>query len=107
CLEEGETPEAALVREVAEETELPVSVRDKLAVIRHSYTTCRVTMHAFSCNLLDTDKQPVLHAAVEGKWILPSETADYAFPAGHRKLLDRLGWGREAKGGSPSSPVPA
>ncbi|SBW03512.1 A/G-specific adenine glycosylase [uncultured delta proteobacterium] len=94
CLEPGETPEQALVREVAEETELPVSIRDKVAVIRHSYTTCRVTMHAFFCNLLDAAKNPVLHAAVEGKWVLPGETANYAFPAGHRKLLEQLGWGK-------------
>ena len=94
CLEEGESPEEALVREVAEETELPVAIRDKMAVIQHSYTTCRVTMHAFSCDLLDMDKLPVLHAAVAGKWIRPEETAEYAFPAGHRKLLDRLGWGK-------------
>ena len=94
CLEEGESPEEALVREVAEETELPVSIRDKMAVVNHSYTTCRVTMHAFSCDLLDADKQPVLHAAVAGRWILPEEIVDYAFPAGHRKLLDRLGWGK-------------
>ena len=51
-------------------------------------------MHAFFCDLLDTGKEPVLHAAVEGKWILPGETAKYAFPAGHRKLLDQLGWGK-------------
>lgn len=94
CLEEGETPEQAIVRETMEETELPVAVRDKLAVIRHSYTTCRVTMHAFSCALLDAEKTPVLHAAVEGRWILPEETAKYAFPAGHRKLLEQLGWGK-------------
>ncbi len=94
CLEQGETPEDALVREVAEETELPVTVREKVAVIRHSYMTCRVTMHAFFCNLEDTAKTPVLHAAVEGKWIPPEETTGYAFPAGQRKLLEQLGWGR-------------
>lgn len=92
CLEEGEAPEQALVREVAEETELPVAVGEKVAIIRHSYTTCRVTMHAFFCELLDAGKEPVLHAAVEGKWIPVEEVGKYAFPAGHRKLLDMLGW---------------
>ena len=97
CLEPGETPEEALVREVMEETELLVSVRNKVAVIRHSYTTCRVTMNAYHCNLLDTQKEPVLHAAVEGKWVPPEEIVNYAFPAGHRKLLEMIGWtgGRE------------
>ena len=94
CLEPGETPEQALVREVMEETELPVNAGDKVAVIRHSYTTCRVTMNAFYCDILDREKEPVLHAAVEGKWVSPKETANYAFPAGHRKLLDMMGWGK-------------
>jgi A/G-specific adenine glycosylase len=98
CLEPGETPEQALAREVAEETELPVAIRDKIAVIRHSYATCRVTMHAFFCDLLNAGKEPVLHAAVEGKWVLPGETAVYAFPAGHRKLLEQLGWGKGTGG---------
>ena len=95
-LEKDETPEEAVVREVEEETELSVSISTKIAVVRHSYTTCRVTMHAFFCDLPDPDVQPVLHAAVEGRWVLPEETAEYAFPAGHRKLLDRLGWGKQA-----------
>ena len=94
CLEPDETPEAALVREVMEETELPVTAGKQVAVIRHSYTNCRVTMYGFFCNLEDMDKEPVLHAATEGRWVLPAETADYAFPTGHRKLLDTLGWGK-------------
>ncbi len=101
CLEPGESPEQALVREFMEETELPVSAGKKIAVIRHSYTTCRVTMNAFFCNLLDPNKELVLHAAVEGKWVLPGETANYAFPAGHRKLLDMLGWGKGNQGLMP------
>lgn len=93
CLEHGETPEQALVREVMEETELTVTTGEKIAVIRHSYTTCRVTMHGYFCLMRDAAPNPVLHAATEGRWIRPDETAEYAFPAGHRKLLEHLGWG--------------
>lgn len=94
CLETGETPEQAIVREMAEETELPVTVREKIVVVKHSYTTCRVTMHGYFCDLETDEPAPVLHAATEGKWVRPEETANYAFPAGHRKLLELLGWGR-------------
>ena len=94
CLEEGETPEQALVREVMEETEMAVTAGDKIAVVKHSYTTCRVTMHGYFCELTDKDPALVLHAATEGRWVRPEETAEYAFPAGHRKLLEILGWGR-------------
>ena len=97
CLEEGETPEGAVIREVAEETEFAVLLGEKIGVFKHSYTTCRVTMHGYFCALDGPRKDAVLHAATEGKWITPEETAEYAFPAGHRKLLEALGWGRKEK----------
>lgn len=52
-VEQGETPDAAIVREYAEETAFRIAVRDKLAVIRHGYTTYRVTLHCYLC-VLDT-----------------------------------------------------
>ncbi|GHV50419.1 A/G-specific adenine glycosylase [Deltaproteobacteria bacterium] len=93
CLEAEESPEEALLREIAEETELIVSIREKIGVFRHVYTTNHVAMHAYFCDL-QGEKKPVLHAAISGKWVKPPETASYAFPAGHRKLLEHLGWGR-------------
>lgn len=94
CLEPGETPEETVVREIREETELPVTVREKIAVVKHSYTTCRVTMHGYFCDPQTDAPAPVLHAATEGRWVRPEDTAEYAFPSGHRKLLELLGWGR-------------
>ncbi|CAK7020569.1 MAG: Adenine DNA glycosylase [Desulfovibrio sp.] len=96
CIEPGETPEEAVLREVAEETEFAVSVREKIGVFKHAYTTSRVTMHGFFCDLQSDTMQPVLHAATEGRWVAPKETAAYAFPAGQRKLLEALGWGERS-----------
>lgn len=92
CLEPGESPEQAVVREVLEETEMAVTVRDKIAVVRHGYTTCRVTAHGFFCDLAEKNPVPVLHAATESRWIRPEDAVRYAFPAGERKLLELLGW---------------
>lgn len=89
CLESGETPGQCVAREYREETELAVTVRQPLAVVRHSYTRYRVTLHAFVCTL-DGPAQPVLHAASEHRWVRPAQLAEYAFPAGHRQLLEVL-----------------
>ena len=89
CLEPSETPEQALVREVDEETELPVVILEKLAEIPHAYTTCRVLMHAYACSLPPEYTEPpvpVLHAATEYLWATPEMLAHLTFPAGHRKL---------------------
>jgi A/G-specific adenine glycosylase len=94
-IEAGETPEAAIVREYVEETAFTTSVSQKLAVIRHGYTTYRVTLHCFLLRLADhydpaSLPTPVLTAAQESLWVAPGELARFAFPAGHRKLIDCL-----------------
>lgn len=100
-----ETPEQAVVSRVLEETTLSVEVEKELATVRHGYTTNRVTMRGFLCQLSGSEPQAA-KAAIHGAWIAPEEVEQYAFPAGHRKLLERLGWKggptRRQTGGSRS-----
>jgi A/G-specific adenine glycosylase len=86
-LEPGETPEMALVREYAEETELNVGKLKKITTVKHSYTIYRVTLHCFYCSLMDGKTEPTLHGAQEYRWVNPEDLSEYAFPAGHRKLI--------------------
>jgi A/G-specific adenine glycosylase len=89
-LEPGETPEMALVREYAEETELKIGKLKRITAVKHSYTIYRVTLHCYSCSLLDEKSVPILHGAQKYRWVTPEELSQYAFPAGHRKLIDYL-----------------
>jgi len=89
-IQHGETPEDALVREFREELGLNIRALQKLALIRHNYTTFRVTLHAFYCKLEDAGRQPVLRSAVDGRWVTPVELDFYAFPAANRKLIQRI-----------------
>ncbi|MGM0645559.1 MAG: A/G-specific adenine glycosylase [Thermodesulfobacteriota bacterium] len=92
-VETGEAPEQAVVREFGEETEFTVRVADKITVIRHGYTTYKVTLHCFFCTLENrgqTLPKPVLHAAQEARWATPDTLGAYAFPAAHRKLIDTM-----------------
>ena len=89
-LEPGETPEMALSREFAEETELQIGRLDKITTVQHAYTIYRVTLHGYFCSLRDGHTKPVLHGAQEYRWVTPDELAGYAFPAGHRKLIEYL-----------------
>jgi len=86
-LQDGESPEDALMREFIEELGLKICALRKVALIRHNYTTFRVTLHAFTCQLEDHDQQPVLRSAVEGRWVTMGELDLYAFPAANRKLI--------------------
>jgi A/G-specific adenine glycosylase len=89
-LEPGETPEMALIREYAEETELKVNRLEKITTVKHSYTIYRVTLHCYNCSLQGRRSKPVLHGAQEYRWVKPQELSEYAFPAGHRKLIQFL-----------------
>jgi len=89
-LEPGETPEMALVREYAEETQLQIGKLEKITTVKHSYTIYRVTLHCYFCSLTDDIFNPVLHTAQEYSLINPEDLSKYAFPAGHRKLIDHL-----------------
>lgn len=94
-IEPGETPEEAIIREFREETDFAVRPTDKLAVIRHGYTTYRVVLH---CYLLHIDassrgappEHPVITAATDHRWATLADIDALTLPAGHRKLADLL-----------------
>jgi len=88
-LEADESPEQAAVREFQEETELVVGNLRSIATVTHSYMQYRVTLHGFFCRRMDGQPAyPVLHAAQEYRWVTFAELSEYAFPAGHRKLIE-------------------
>jgi len=87
-IEDGETPEQAVVREYGEEVELFIEPVNRITTIAYSYTRYRVTMHCFLCRLSGPGTVPVFNDAVEGGFVLPDQLEQYAFPAGHRRLIE-------------------
>ena len=89
-VETGETPERALVREYAEECAVAVDPAGKAGVIKYSYTRYRVTLHGYFCRFSGDFRQPELLAADEGRFVSPAELDGYAFPSGHRRLIETI-----------------
>lgn len=92
-IEAGETPEQAIVREFLEETDFSVTIRHKLGIIRHGYTTYRITLHCFELELSGASAAPpapTLTAASDFRWVDKNELEQLAMPAAHRKLADGL-----------------
>ncbi len=89
-LEEGESPEAAAIREIEEETGWRVLDLTPFATVTHQYTRYRVTLHGFLCALPPEAAAPSLTAASGYAWVSLPELAAYPFPAGHRQLVDAL-----------------
>ena len=90
-IKSGENPEQATLREILEETEFQVTGLHPFATVVHHYTKYRVTLNAFFCVLKDSQTtEPVLHAANQYKWVPLNELSNFAFPAGHRQLIEKL-----------------
>ena len=89
-LKPDETPQAALEREFQEELNLAVTVGSPIMIIRHSYTSFRITLHTFWCALTRPKQRPVLRFAVDGRWVSPPELTEFAFPAADNKLIAHL-----------------
>lgn len=89
-IKKGENPEQAVVREYQEETEFTVQVESKITITIHHYTRYKVTLHCFLVSLNQANSDPILHAAQDFHWINSEDLANYAFPAGHRKLISHM-----------------
>ncbi len=94
CIESGETPEQALIREWREELDFEVDPGEKITVLRHGYTTYRITLHCFLIRfrspLPPCPEPPALREASAYRWISPEELDGFPLPAPHRKLADLL-----------------
>jgi A/G-specific adenine glycosylase len=89
-LEDGETPEEAVIREYREETGFEVEICGRITTVTHFYTRYKVVLHCFACRLVGSDTVARLEAARDCRWVSAGQLSEYGFPAGHRKLLEYL-----------------
>lgn len=87
-LEEGESLEACLKREIREELEIDIQVLSPLIAVKHAYTHFKITLHTFHARYLSGEIVP--HDCDEYRWIGIDELDAYAFPGADRKVIDRL-----------------
>ena len=56
-VEAGETPEQAIVREIKEELNADIAVKDFLVQVEHDYPTFHLSMKCYLCTLKDASFQ--------------------------------------------------
>lgn len=88
--EKNEQPAETVVREFMEETGLVVKVDQKITTVTHHFTRYKVTLHGYTCTLADRQNisTPILNAAQDCGWVCLQALDEYAFPAGHRQLIE-------------------
>ena len=66
-VEPGETPEAALVREIREELAVEISVGELLTTVEYDYLNFHLTMHCYLCQLTGGELRLLEHQAA--RWL--------------------------------------
>lgn len=66
-IDPGETPEQALIREIKEELDTDIKVKEFLITVEHDYPEFHITMDCFICEILDGDLTLIEHEAA--KWL--------------------------------------
>jgi 8-oxo-dGTP diphosphatase len=89
-LEDGETPEQALIRELHEE--LGISTQSAclapLAFVSHTYESFHLLMPLYVCRKWQGTPQPLEHVAL--KWVRPQALRDYPMPPADGPLIAPL-----------------
>ena len=70
-IEEGESPENALIREIKEELDISISVDEYLCTVDYDYLEFHLTMRCYICSIIEGDIILKEHKA--GKWLGASE----------------------------------
>jgi len=79
-----------LARLVRENVGLHIVVGAELATVNHQYTHHKITLTCYGCKLADANPDPRLNGPQDGRWVDKRELGAYGFPAGPRKVLEKL-----------------
>jgi len=87
-IEQNETKEDAIKREIFEELDSEISVDSFIGTFKHQYNTFHITMHVFKCSLLKGNLYIKEHIA--SKWVKKEELRNIDFAPVDVYVLDKI-----------------
>ena len=87
-MEAGESPQLALKREIREELDAEVEVRELLETVEWDYPNFHLTMHCFICNLLSESFHLNEHEAAT--WLTYENLRSVKWLPADEILLDKI-----------------
>lgn len=92
-VEPGESPEAALARELREELAVTLQACVELGRTHHQYanTSERLEIRFFAASIAETELTPTVFEQIA--WALPKELGNYDFLAANSQIVARLATG--------------
>jgi 8-oxo-dGTP diphosphatase len=93
-IEDGETPEAALARELQEEISATMEKCVELGRTRHTYATPpgELEIRFYAASIKETEISP--NEFEQLVWVLPKELGNYDFHAANAQIIAQLATGR-------------
>jgi 8-oxo-dGTP diphosphatase len=89
-VEEGETDEQALAREIREEMGVEVEVLEQALHTHHDYPTYDIDFRVYRCRL-SSPESAIQHLRVhDHRWVTLDEISKYQFPDADAKTLAKL-----------------
>lgn len=86
-VEQGETPEQALIRECQEELALAVTPTDIFCDVTHTYPDVTVHLTLFNAT---AEGEPTILEHNDLRWITPSEIDDFEFCPADKDILELI-----------------
>ena len=87
-IESGECPQEALVREICEELDAEIEVKELLETVEWDYPDFHLTMHCFICSLLSESLHLNEHEAAT--WLTKETLHSVKWLPADEVLLDRI-----------------
>ena len=91
-IEEGETPQEALKREIMEELDTEISVGELIDTIEYDYPTFHLSMDCFWCEVIKGNL--VLKEAEDAKWLRKNELDKVDWLPADVELIGKIGMGQ-------------
>lgn len=88
-IEDGETPQQALAREIKEELEATILVGDLIDTIEYDYPTFHLSMDCFWCEVIDGELK--LLEAEAAKWLTKETLYDVRWLPADITLIEKIG----------------
>lgn len=87
-IEEGETPDQAIIREIQEELHIALPEVTYFATIEHQYPDFYITMHAYKCPVITKDLTLTEH--ISQQWLRPHQLNSLDWAAADIPFVEQL-----------------
>ncbi len=87
-IEEGETREETIKREISEELKMNIKVEEEFITVSHQYPDFHLTMHSFICR--SENKELTLTEHIDYKWLVKNELNQLDWAAADIPIMMKL-----------------